>query len=673
MADTHLNLASAMAGIREHGFFPILFNLVIFSLFFYFGIPSAYPAFLLSFFLPGYALSCVLFPGFDEMEATILSLPVSFAFVGTIAYLFSLAGLPVVSWGFLLLLNISLISLWINAKKGGACTPKTRADAPTIFLALLAVILAFYASANIFANADLTSDYPSTVRSSDSSWHVNEIDWVAQNSKFSTLPPYLAHGLDGVLDFNPPIPYLFPAFLSKLGMLHPWNALGLFNALIFTFIALVGFAFYRELYGERVGMLAVYAAAMPIGFAWFHPGIVGSFRTPVELFLASSLFYSVFYMIDNRKNSAWLLGLMLAGLSLSHPSGLMLAAPAGIFIAYFAFRTKDMRPMRNLLFSGAFLFAALPYIPLFLNGFLSTRVSGGLGSLLFSSFSTPDKLVGTLTDPNGMNIELLTIDTIGLAPLALAFAGMLLPFFAIKQNDGTNLKFKRQFFLLLALFTLFLVSGYWAPFMEHQYKIRFETYFFIYPLMAGGAYHLLQPFFRNKQAAFFAVLLGLLMITHPWTYAPTGEGMLSPESYAPLSWIQNNTPQDSTIFTLGYLQGATVFSHRRAYYLDSGLLFQTLSERSQKGDFSEIWMAQTRDELGMKREGLGVTRLFEIEGLVPKDICMFDYVVIVHYPMFGTYTHTMAERLSRTHTLVYNNAGVTIQKAREKKTGCLAG
>lgn len=538
----------------------------------------------------------------------------------------------------------------------------------------IAAFVLFLLAWSLRANIDgLPLEYPGTIKAADPMYHALAAQTIVDDEGYGRLAPYFAQGYENMIDPSPPLNYLASASIVKLTGLPSWVVMYLLVTFFEAAGVLVLFWLCSKLFeSELIGLVAGGLYLVPFGLQhWWYGMYIGLWNNVGGFFFFyASLLLAYEYWKNPSRWAAFALSLTVAGTWLVHVAELFITAFA---VGFVGLRLLwKVRPFKEQVVHAA-LMGVVPVLSVVLfwpryqelSDFL-TAGSGGTGS--FIGWYYP-QLAGLpfYTSLSTFPWWLLIIAGLGAIQVLLNWRKYLV----VIVSYG---------YLVSHLFVFpWFLSAYY--FFVRQ---RMSLPFLIAPLVAYSAYHLVvKPLSQQTklQEWVLAVLVVSIMVGLAWPqYAELSaikqQEHLTPESYAPLVWIQENTPEDSRlIFVTGYYQMSGSFAKRVGFVLDAPALVPQLQEFIVQngtvnltfpfvGSNGDTEMASSAlDEGSFFTYGRGHKYVGKV------NVLDFDYAVFKDFqvgdqPIVQAYNQNMIATLVNVYhwTVVYDRDGIRVVK-----------
>lgn len=545
----------------------------------------------------------------------------------------------------------------------------------------IAVLLLFIFGWTLRANVDgLFLTHPGTIKAADPMYHSLAAQVIVDDEHYGYLPHYFAQGWKNMIDPNPPLNYLTTAALTKTSGLPVWNMMYLLVTFFEAFGIIILYLLCSKIFNSKsIGLLAAALYVIPLGVAqWWYGMYIGLWNNVGGFFFFyASLWLAYEYWTKPSRWAAFGLSLTVAGTWLIHIAELFFTAFAVAFVGLrilFWVKPWKEKIVHAVLLGIVPLISLILYYPRYneLSSFL-TAGSGGTGS--FFGWYAP-QLAGLpfYTSLSNFPWWLLIIAAVGVVQLLLNW-----------KKYTPYLVANAYLFAHLFLFPWFLSAYY---FFVRQ---RMALPFIIAPLVAYALYHfgvrLLAQLTNVREAVYLAIMV-VLVVGVAYAYTDDGQGYrtltqmkqsqhLTPEKYAALVWIQQNTPVDAEVFFLnGYYQMSDSYAKRVAFDLDfpdfvpvlqefvasNGTLLRTQFNRTGSAGNTEM-VASAIDNGTFFTYGRAKQRS------PVQNITDFDYVVMADFqvgdqPFVQVYNSQMIQHLINEYgwRLVYDQNGIHIMQ-----------
>lgn len=538
----------------------------------------------------------------------------------------------------------------------------------------VAVFLLFLLAWGLRANLDgLPLGYPGTIKAADPMYHSLAAQTIVDDEAYGRLAPYFAQGYPNMIDPSPPLNYLATAAVMKVTGLPPWVVMYLLVTFFEAAGVLILFIICSKMFdSEAIGFIAAGLYVLPFGLQnWWYGMYIGLWNNVGGFFFFyASLLLAYEYWRNPSRWAAFALSLTVAGAWLIHVAELFITAFALGFVGLrLLWKVKPLKEkvVHGLLLGLVPLVSVILFWPRFkeLSDFL-TAGSGGTGA--FIGWYSPQLVsLPFYTSLTTFPWWILIIAGLGLLQLAMNWRKYLPTIISYGYLFGH-------------LFVLpWFLSAYY--FFVRQ---RMALPFLLAPLVAYGLYYFAVRPLANQtkvQEWVYAVVAICIVMGLAWPqYAELSQikhqEHLTPESYAPLLWIQQNTPEDSKIiFVTGYYQMSGSYAKRVGFVLDAPALTPQLQEFVQEngkvnltfpfvGSNGDTEMASNAlDEgsfftYGRGKKYVGKVNVLDFDYAVFKDFQLGDQ------PIVQAYNQNMLATLVNEHnwTVVYSANGIRVAK-----------
>ncbi|MFH1786614.1 MAG: hypothetical protein ABH829_03145 [archaeon] len=553
-----------------------------------------------------------------------------------------------------------------------------------VFLGLVILVAAmgFITIHLPFTNGQIDRSYPAISMAVDNGYHVVVSKYIYDSGDVKYWPAFVADNQQSV-SLQPPAYYVFVASFARFSGLSVYDSAFLLTSIGAVSVCLSVYALTRKYFGERLALLALVLGAIPISVYWYFPIHIGfQLNTYAWIFVPAILFLTICVYERQEWWAAPSIALMLSAQFLSHLPEFYLSFAFFAGMSLIAILLKKERLKILKVIGLAFLLLLLLvvyYAP------LQAAEYGYGGS---------NVRLGQVWPPS---------DYFPTAKLELVFwpFALLGVLFFGDQIYRKKLDLQRTTVLLFILYTLTFSMSYLIGFNgTRTYKQFFLGHPFYVLLPAAGVYLIyyltvktilpVKEIDHHHSNLLFALLIIAIAVASAYSIYPPlksiGENQLmNPELWEGIQWVNENTPQDSTVLAfVGFRQFTEEYLLRKkmSSNLDKGYTIYNIQPLCQ-GQFIETYLgtwnlyAQTKN---VRKSFFNIERtpLPAVSGGQSNDqrqaaLADFDYVITVYNqtatdpavsitgvsidPCMHFYLNEM---VNRGHYLVFMNSKVAV-------------
>ncbi|MBI4016890.1 MAG: hypothetical protein HY363_04315 [Candidatus Aenigmarchaeota archaeon] len=439
-------------------------------------------------------------------------------------------------------------------------------DSFVLVVLVIGAVGALYLRNVPFTGGNVDVDAPPLRTSYDVFANTEHVKWIVDSEQSYFLAPARAGGIRAINAQNP-LYYVLIASFTKLTNVSPYQTTYFVLNLLSVFYVLCVFVIFQRAFGGLVALVASFFGFFP-HVNWLFPMYIG-FQYDYHTYqLLAGIFFLVLYLFTVEKKKLFkdifvftLIGVLLAGITLSHYSELFFYVPfiaLASAVCLFFYRDYPVHvkllvfSIPFIIFTGYFLY----YYPLTLN----VHLSGGFGGQIANQIN-PERAKHVEYFPWPRFNTVLNI-------LSLLGIGVVLLMIVSKKLDT-----KRVFVVCVLLYILFVgTSNYtfnvWANRAERQ---LFLGQSFLVLLPALGIMGVASLLSRNNKTVMFIVMLASTIIIPYFVYGQTYaalEGMaestyFNDDKWDVVRWVRDNTDSGVRVFFLsGFIHEFQMFAER---------------------------------------------------------------------------------------------------------------
>ena len=505
------------------------------------------------------------------------------------------------------------------------------------FFLILLVGLLLYSGLAVIWDNKIEHPYPWGYYATDAFQHQTRAQWIKDQGNYLLEAPYYSSNLNNIVGFYPPILNHVAVLLSIVSGFEVYDTIQIIIFLCALFGALTMYLIISD-FNKKVAILSLpfvlFLFALNgsrVGWLWGHwPSLVGNF------FLVAFLWSMIKF--EKVKKPYFLIALFLSGAFMAHT---VFAIFAILFIVlYFFFTNKKKEYFKTIILSSFICFVATAY---FVNIFVNTwlRIQPYHFSIITSLQGFGDVL--NLTDFGYSSI--------------FVFAGLLISLFILlKQREKAV--FASLFFVLIG-FTNYV------GFERRAFNLRFFWPITLSFFFGITIYFLIKKYsvLTKKEISLTHFLFLGVFLTISIFYSLSDKyisggsaGLMNPPVWDTLTWIEKNSPQNSTVFySYGdfYDQFALVANSKRVAvrmqtedFVDS--LKKNIIKRNYKAWMYSEYGAGLPYKTGTFSFSLKAHEDMSLTSDKETDFCLMNYLVfdkVSRYPELAKYNLLIANKL----------------------------
>ncbi len=543
---------------------------------------------------------------------------------------------------------------------------KAKYNLEKIFLVIVFAVLLWVGHANLMDHK-IAHDFPFGYMASDAFQHQTRAEGLKDLGNYRYEAFYNMAGYKDVVGFYMPLLYHVGVIFSNVSGLEAYDGVFFLLFLLSCFAALIMYFIIKK-FNKIVAILSlplsilIFSKGTYIGFTWGHwPSITAQF------FLLA-MFWSIAYL--SERNIYFLIALFLSATILTHTSeGIFGVIFLGFYItAVVLTKQFDFKKFKKIISIGIMTLLTTTYF------------------LFIFKFAWYD------TQASGYKFKLEPIWG-GTPGFYMPFFGILLVFIIIGLIFSLVLLLKKKKYITLYLGLFMLMAGYsnYIGWGSRAFALRFFWPIYLSVFFGLGIYFILK-FFVKKWKLIYVFFIGLVLlflftgivnIKGIPNYQKVVGSMMDGYHWEALSWFEDNTPQDSSIyFFYGdiYDQDALLRNSKRLHHL---IVPQDYIDALNNKSIKRYYDSETPGDGGGKmiyRKGIfsyGL-RLGENESYKGGniDICTVDYYVfdkVSRYPQLAQYNMVIRDVLLKTGWMeeAFSNNMVSILKNNKPGEDCL--
>ena len=539
------------------------------------------------------------------------------------------------------------------------------------------ILLVFFAAMlflgpGVLFDHKISHDFPFAYFASDSFQHQTRAEAIKDlGNKFDA--PYIVKGNENFIMIYPPVMYQLTITLSYASGLETYDAV-YFVTVFFAVIASLVMYFVIRSFNKTVAILSlplsllIFSSPASTGFSWGHwPSVIA------QSFLIL-VFWSVARM--NIRHSFVLTAIALSGTALAHTSATIFAL---IFFALFfglklILRKLTKEDLKSMALAAiTFIIISFYYLVIFINTWAVKQ------PYEFSILPVWEGNPGFYIAGFGLL----------LIPMAIGIA------FSIAKIKASHVAIISSIAMLIGGFMNY------AGFQVRSFQTRFFWPIYLSVLVGLGIYVALKLVIKKCSIIYTSALFIVLLVMFsgianfpiikqtniqiipsiPHLNRDTSSGLMDPFHWEALTWFNDNTPKDATVyFFYGdiYSQDAILRNTKRLHQQVVPEDFvNALQERKIKKEYITEVPGDSAGSFYRRTSFFHFTRVDKIPGLYfgPRNICNFDYHVfdkVSRQDVLAQYNLLIAnEMLKKGAEVVFDNNIVIILKNNNIGDDCI--
>ena len=533
-----------------------------------------------------------------------------------------------------------------------------------------------FSGPGILFDHKIKHDFPFAYGASDAFQHQVRAEAIKDIGNFRYEAVYISKGFENAVGRYPPAIYHLAVIWSYAAGIEVYDSI-YFIVVFFPILASLIMYFIIRNFNKTVALISlpfsmlIFSFPISLGLLWGHwPSVLS--QSFLMLF-----FWSIMRM--NMKQGYILTALALSATALTHTSETIFAF---IFLALFfaiklIVKKLNKNDIKNMALSlMIFFIISFYYLVIFQNTWAKGQVYS------------------------------FTIDPVWNGNPGFYIAGfglLLIPMILGFIFSWSKLK---NLHVSIILGIAMLISGFlnYAGFQLRSFQIRFFWPIYLSVFVGFGIYILFKFVFKKWNLIYTIAIFSILMVLFmgmiklpvikqtdiqvipsvPHLNRATSPGIMNPFHWEALSWINDNTETDATIyFFYGdiYSQDALLRNTKRIHYqVDPNDFIKSLQERKIKREYVTEFPGDTGGGISYR------TSFFRLESSTkdlpsefhfgPKNICTFDYYVfdkVSRQEVLAQYNLLIAQDLVNNDfiNIVFDNQVVLILKNNNVGADCI--
>jgi len=539
------------------------------------------------------------------------------------------------------------------------------------------LLLAFFISIlflgpGILFDHKIKHDFPFAYGASDSFQHQTRVEAIKDlGNKFDAS--YLVKGNEDFIIIYPPVMYQLAIILSYASGLETYDSI-YFVIVFFAVIATFVMYFIIRSFNITIAILSlplsllIFSSPASTGFLWGHwPSV-----------LAQSFLILVFWSVSkiNIKYSFVLIAIAISATALTHTSAtifvfLFLALFFGLKLILRKLTKEDFRSMTLAIIT--FMIISFYYLIIFINTWVVKQ------PYEFSILPVWDGNPGFYIAGFGLL----------LIPMVI---GIIYSIAKIKTSH-----------VVIIVSIAMLIGGFmnYVGFQVRSFQIRFFWPIYLSALVGLGIYVVLKLVIKKWNIIYTSILFIVLLVLFsgivtlpiikqtniqtipsiPSLNRVTSPGLMNPFHWEALTWFNDNTPKNATIyFFYGdiYSQDALLRNTKRVHQqIVPGDFVKALQERKIKKEYISEVPGDSAGSFYRRTSFFHFVRAVKVPGLYygPRNICIFDYHVfdkVSRQNVLAQYNLLIANgMIEKGAEVVFDNEVVVILKNNNVGGDCI--